>query len=213
MATGEGIMQVVLVTKRKEIRGTDQDYFADWGKASVLLIKVERSSWPYSLDPNLPRPGRQVDGGKQPPRPTRPGATGASLPPPSPHADPGSAQTGAVRLPIRGDSSSSSTLKPSREAAAAAAAALGEAGMMHHLRNLTTPRLPCIRSLTEQFQDAKWRKTEEPKLTAPAVLPLNTTQPATRVSEPSWKWILQPHQVAAADATWNRDEIFSTMPK
>lgn len=42
MATGEGIMQVVLVTKRKEIRGTDQDYFADCAKASVLLIKAER---------------------------------------------------------------------------------------------------------------------------------------------------------------------------
>lgn len=40
MATGEGIMQVVLVTSRKVIRDTAQDYFKDWGKASVLLIQV-----------------------------------------------------------------------------------------------------------------------------------------------------------------------------
>ncbi|XP_022370630.1 uncharacterized protein LOC111154964 [Enhydra lutris kenyoni] len=79
-------------------------------------------------NPNLPRQGRQADWWKQPPRPTRPGARGAALPPPNPHADPGSAQTGAVRLPVRGDSSSS-TLRPSRETAAAAAAALGKAGM------------------------------------------------------------------------------------
>ncbi|XP_047589050.1 uncharacterized protein LOC125102189 [Lutra lutra] len=87
------------------------------------------SSWLCSLDPNLPRQGRQADWWKQPPRPTRPGARGAALPPPNPHADPGSAQTGAVRLPVRGDSSSS-TLRPSRETAAAAAAALGKAGMV-----------------------------------------------------------------------------------
>ncbi|XP_059018514.1 uncharacterized protein LOC131824505 [Mustela lutreola] len=79
-------------------------------------------------DPNLPRQGRQADWGKQPPRPTCPGARGAALPPPNPHADPGSARTGTVRLPARGESSS--TLRPSRETAAAAAAALGKAGMI-----------------------------------------------------------------------------------
>lgn len=42
VATSEGIMRVVLVTRRKVIRDTDQDYFKDWGKASVLLTKVSR---------------------------------------------------------------------------------------------------------------------------------------------------------------------------
>lgn len=38
MATGGGTMLVILVTKRKEIKGTtDQDFFADGGKASILL--------------------------------------------------------------------------------------------------------------------------------------------------------------------------------
>lgn len=40
MVTGEGIMQAVLVTRRKVIEDTAQDYFKDWVKASVLLIKV-----------------------------------------------------------------------------------------------------------------------------------------------------------------------------
>lgn len=40
MATGEGIMQVVLVTSRTVIKDNAQEYFKDWGKASVLLIKV-----------------------------------------------------------------------------------------------------------------------------------------------------------------------------
>lgn len=48
MATGQGILQIVLVTRRKEIQSADQEHFPDWHKASVLLIKVQSMEGSYS---------------------------------------------------------------------------------------------------------------------------------------------------------------------
>lgn len=49
MATGSGILQTVLVTRRKEIQRADQEHFPERHKASVLLIKVEQMEGSYSL--------------------------------------------------------------------------------------------------------------------------------------------------------------------